>query len=541
MWGLDRGFEILTWWRVLILARELSTKRVVMINSVVIVGGGTAGWMTAAYLSASFGTNVSITLIESERMSRIGVGEATFSTVRHFFDYLGLDEVEWLPRCAGSYKLGIKFDNWRGDGTYFYHPFERLRTVDGFTLADWWLAGVDKPNAFDRSCFVATALCEAQRSPRMLDGGLFASNLEGDLGRSTLEEQRAQFPYAYHFDADRVAEFLADYAVARGVRRIIDDVVEVRQDQQGWIDSILSRQHGEISGALYVDCTGFRGLLINQTLCEPFESFQDTLPNNRAVALRVPRENVTDVDPYTTATAAEAGWIWTIPLFKRNGHGYVYCDEYITPDQAETTLRGLVAPGRDDLEANHIRMRIGRNRNSWVRNCVAIGLSSAFVEPLESTGIFFIQHAVEQLVKHFPDSSWNAQLIEDYNRRVADAVDGVKEFLALHYFAAAREDNAYWRDAKHRKMPDGLRARLNTATVQLLDEETIYRPYHGFESYSWNTMLIGLGAGPEHPRPVLRHLDKTAAQRTFLQVKREAAEIVQRLPGCHQYLVGING
>lgn len=180
MWGLDRGFEILTWWRVLILARELSTKRVVMINSVVIVGGGTAGWMTAAYLSASFGTNVSITLIESERMSRIGVGEATFSTVRHFFDYLGLDEVEWLPRCAGSYKLGIKFDNWRGDGTYFYHPFERLRTVDGFTLADWWLAGVDKPNAFDRSCFVATALCEAQRSPRMLDGGLFVSNLEGE-------------------------------------------------------------------------------------------------------------------------------------------------------------------------------------------------------------------------------------------------------------------------------------------------------------------------------------------------------------------------
>lgn len=167
-------------------------------------------------------------------------------------------------------------------------------------------------------------------------------------------------------------------------------------------------------------------MLINETLEEPFESFQDVLPNNRAVALRVPQDNqaTTGMNPYTTATAMDAGWIWNIPLFGRNGNGYVYSDEFCSPEEAERTLRNHVAPGRDDLEANHIRMRIGRNRRSWVNNCVAIGLSSAFVEPLESTGIFFIQHGIEQLVKNFPDEHWDPALADDYNNRVAEVLTG---------------------------------------------------------------------------------------------------------------------
>jgi tryptophan halogenase len=469
------------------------------------------------------------------------VGEATFSTIRHFFDYLGLDEAEWLPGCAGSYKLGIKFENWRGNGEYFYHPFERLQNVEGFSLADWWLAGLTAPTAFDESCFLAHTLCEAKRSPRMPDGSLFASNLDDSLGRSTLQEQRAQFPYAYHFDADRVAEYLCQYAVTRGVHRVLDDVVNIEQDRRGWISGIVSRHHGRLSGDLYIDCTGFTGLLINKTLNEPFESFQDMLPNNHAVALRVPRENIVDIPPYTTATAMEAGWIWTIPLYERNGHGYVYSDAYITPTEAEKTLRDFVAPDHDDLEANHIRMRIGRNRNSWVRNCVAIGLSSAFVEPLESTGIFFIQHAIEQLVKYFPGPDWDANLVASYNRRIAEAVDGVKEFLVLHYVAAARCDNNYWRDAKERVIPQGLQARLDMAAAHLLDAETIYPRYHGFETYSWNTMLLGLGGGPRQARPALRHLDPSNARKAFAEVAREAREMTKQLPSCYEYLASING
>jgi tryptophan halogenase len=496
--------------------------------------------MSATYLKAAFGDRVDVTLIESEQVSRIGVGEATFSTVRHFFDYLGLDEAEWLPKCAGSYKLGIRFENWRKPGEHFYHPFERLRGADGFSLAEWWLELGDRSQPFDRSCFITTALCDAKRSPRMLDGSLFASNLDGSLGKSTLDDQRAQFPYAYHFDADAVARFLCEYGKERGVRHVVDNVTEVGQDNRGWISEVRTEHHGAITGDLYVDCTGFRGILINKTLDTKFQSFEDVLPNNRAVALRVPREDATDMDPYTTATAMNAGWAWTIPLFRRNGNGYVYSDQFITPDQAEQELREKVAPGRDDLTANHIRMRIGRNENSWVHNCVAIGLSSAFVEPLESTGIFFIQHAVEQLVKHFPDQGFDQRMIAAYNRRINNAVDGVKEFLVLHYRSADREDTAYWKAAKTRPMPEGLQAKLDLAESHLLDEETIFPYYHGFESYSWNTMNLGLGRIPLTARPALRHLDPTNALAEFAKLRAEADEMVATLPSCYEYLASLN-
>ncbi|TKK87209.1 tryptophan 7-halogenase [Herbidospora galbida] len=511
-----------------------------MIRSVAIVGGGTAGWMTATYLKAAFGDRIDVTVVESAQVSRIGVGEATFSTVRHFFDYLGLDEAEWLPKCAGGYKLGIRFENWSAPGEYFYHPFERLRVVDGFSLADWWLEHGDRSQPFDRQCFVTTALCEAKRAPRMLDGSLFAAGLDGSLGRSTLAEQRAQFPYAYHFDADRVAGFLAEYGVARGVRHVVDDVEHVAQDERGWISHIVTKERGELTADLFVDCTGFRGLLINQTMGAEFMSFQDVLPNNRAVALRVPRDEATDMNPYTTAYAAGAGWIWTIPLFGRNGNGYVYSDQFISPEDAERELRAHVAPGRDDLPANHIRMRIGRNRDAWIGNCVAIGLSGAFVEPLESTGIFFIQYAIEQLVKYFPDERWDETQRREWNTRMANAVDGVKEFLVLHYKSARREDTPYWKEAKVRQMPGSLAARLDLARSQLLDEETIYPNYHGFETYSWNTMNLGLGNVPAHPRPALRHMDPTQALAEFAQVKADADAMVAALPSCYDYLASIN-
>jgi glycine/D-amino acid oxidase-like deaminating enzyme len=511
-----------------------------MIRSVVIVGGGTAGWMTATYLKAAFGDRVEVTLVESDQVGRIGVGEATFSTVRHFFDYLGLDEADWLPKCAGGYKLGIRFENWSRPGEHFYHPFERLRVVDGFSMADWWLALGDTGQPFDRSCFITSALCEAKRSPRMLDGSLFVSGLDSPLGRSTLQEQRAQFPYAYHFDADAVARYLAGYGTERGVRRVIDNVVEVGQDERGWISHVRTAEHGDLTGDLFVDCTGFRGLLINQTLGARFQSFQDVLPNNRAVALRVPRDEATEMSPYTTATAMNAGWLWTIPLFRRNGNGYVYSDEFISPEEAERELRAAVAPGRDDLDANHIRMRIGRNDEAWVNNCVAIGLSAAFVEPLESTGIFFIQHAVEQLVKYFPDNGFDPVLVRQYNTRMARAVDGVKEFLVLHYKCAQRDDTPYWKEAKTRAMPDGLRERLEVASSHLLDDATIYPYYHGFESYSWITMSLGLGHRPAGARPALRHLDPAAARAEFDRLRMEAAEMVAALPSCYEYLASIN-
>jgi flavin-dependent dehydrogenase len=513
------------------------------VKSVVIVGGGTAGWMTATYLQAAFGDRVSITLVESDRVSTIGVGEATFSTVRHFFDYLGLAEQDWMPHCSASYKLAIKFENWRCPGHYFYHPFERLRTADGFSLADWWLLEGKRheQDRFDLDCFITPYLCEAQRSPRKLGGELFAADLDGRLGRSTLEDQRAQFPYAYHFDAGQLALFLARFGTERGIRHVVDDVVGVGQDHRGWIRHVATKDHGELRGDLFIDCTGFRGLLINQTLGERFMSFEDVLPNNRAVALRVPREDPElGMDPYTTATAMGAGWIWTIPLYRRNGTGYVYSDRFCEPEEAERALREFAAPGRDDLPANHIRMRIGRNERSWVSNCVAIGLSSGFVEPLESTGIFFIQHGIEQLVKHFPNAGWDQALTDRYNARVGHVIDGVKEFLVLHYRSARRDDTPYWKEAKVRPIPEALAEKLELAMSMLLDESSIPAQYHGFEVYSWNTMLMGLGAEPARPRPALGLIDPARARGEFAAVRRAADRLVAELPSCREYLASIH-
>ncbi|WP_336211899.1 tryptophan halogenase family protein [Nonomuraea sp. LPB2021202275-12-8] len=502
-----------------------------MIRNVVIVGGGTAGWMTATYLNRAFGDSVTVTVVESAQVPTIGVGEATFSTIRHFFSYLGVEERDWMPECAGSYKLAIKFENWREPGTHFYHPFERLPVLGDFDLADWWLHLDGKVAEFDRRCLVIPAICDAQRAPRRLDGSLLTGTLE----------QGTQFPYAYHFDAALLARYLTRLGTARGVQHVLDHVTDVKQDERGWISHLVTGEHGEIRGDLFIDCTGFRGLLINKVLGEEFLSFEDVLPNNRAVALRVPRDMAKHgIDPYTTATAMDSGWIWTIPLFGRVGTGYVYSDRFCSPEDAEATLRAFAAPGMPELEANHIRMRIGRNRRSWVRNCVAIGLSSGFVEPLESTGIFFIQHGVEQLVKCFPDATWDQGLADAYNARVAGVMDGVREFLVLHYRAAARDDTPYWKAAKTRAVPSGLERRLEAWRSMLPDPAGIHPHFHGFEPYSWRVMLIGLGAQPAAPLPALAHADPGAALAALDDIPRRARQLMEELPSCHAYLKQLN-
>lgn len=517
-----------------------------MVKKVVIVGGGTAGWMTATYLRAAFGDRISITLIESASIATIGVGEATFSTIRYFFDYLGLEEHEWMPACNATYKLGIKFENWRARGHVFYEPFEHFPVFSGFTLAEWWLKAGQTPY-FDRDCFIHATLSDAMRSPRYMDGKIFATeelaaHLTDDIidparQRATLSEEKTQYPYAYQFDAAMLAEFLKKIGIEQGVRHVVDNVARCELDERGWISHLVTERNGDLRGDLYIDCTGFRGMLINGVLEEPFISFQESLPNDRAVALRVPTDMERDgLPPYTTATAMDAGWIWTIPLYGRNGTGYVYASEFCTPEDAEQTLRDFCGPAAKDLEANHIRMRVGRNRNSWVKNCVAVGLSSAFVEPLESTGIFFIQHAIELLVKYFPATTWDQALVDQYNRSIAHVLDGVREFLVLHYCGAGRNDTPYWRAAKEREVPDGLKERMAQWAFGLPSAETIYPYYHGFEPYNWVVLLMGLGGVPVRYRPALDLLDPKAAQAEFDVIKRESRRLATELPSHYEYL-----
>ncbi len=511
------------------------------LKNVVIVGGGTAGWMTASYLKASFTDQINVTLIESADIGTIGVGEATFSDIRHFFEFLRLEEHEWMPECNATYKLAVRFQDWRQPGHHFYHPFEQLRSVDGFPLTDWWLQ-YPTTNRFDKDCFVMASLCDTGRSPRYLDGSLIDQDFierehTDETARSTIAEyQGAQFPYAYHFEARLLAKFLTGYATERGVRHVIDKVVDVRQDERGWITDVATAEHGRIAGDLFVDCTGFRGLLLNKALGEPFISYQDTLPNDSAVALQVPLDMDRDpIRPCTTATAQEAGWIWTIPLRSRIGTGYVYARDYCEPEQAERVLREFVGPAAADATANHIRMRIGRSERSWVANCVAVGLASGFVEPLESTGIFFIHHAIEQLVRYFPANDWDPQLRDMYNRSIAHVMDGVREFLCLHYRAAGRADNRYWRDAQTRAVPDALEERLRLWRTKVPEASTVYPQYHGLPPYSYNCILLGMGGLPVRPSPALTLANEKAALAEFQQIRQKASRLVQELPTQNEY------
>jgi tryptophan halogenase len=514
-----------------------------MTVSVVIVGGGSAGWMTAAYLRKALGEGVKISLIESPRIPTIGVGEATFSTVKLFFDFLGLQEHEWMPSCNATYKLAIKFENWTREGGYFYHPFQRYESVDGFNLGEWWLRLLRSEEAFDRACFTVTALCDNNRSPRHFDGRVYDEKLqnyfsnEHIIKRNVLLDHVVQFPYGYHFDAGLLAQFLKNFAKQHGVHEISDDVVNVVRREDGGISHLELAECGEVRADLFIDCTGFRALLIGKTLEEPFISFQDSLLCDSAVALQVPADIHTQgIEPYTTATAMSAGWVWKTPLYGRNGTGYVYSSQFISKEDAEKELRKYLGPISDNRNANHIKMRIGRSRNSWVKNCVAVGLSSGFVEPLESTGIFFIQHSIEELVRHFPNREINEGMIGSYNQSVANCIDGVRDFLILHYRAGNRDDTEFWRANKNTLVPEKLAGQLDLWKTTLPNVRNINTAYHGFESYSYSVMLLGLGYIPESNLPVLDHMPTQNARREFDALKTKANQLIKDLPSHYEYL-----
>ncbi|SDI11901.1 tryptophan halogenase [Actinokineospora alba] len=514
-------------------------------KSVVIVGGGTAGWMTAAYLKAAFGDRIDVTVVESAHIGSIGVGEATFSDIRHFFEFLRLEESDWMPACNATYKLGVRFEDWREPGHHFYHPFEQLGSVDGFPLSDWWLR-MPQSSRFDRDCFVMAALCDAERSPRYADGtplaqGVFENVGGGQSARSNIAEyQGAQFPYAYHFEAHLLAKFLTKYGTDRGVKHITDNVVDVALDEQGFVSHVDTAENGRLSGDLYIDCTGFRALLLKQALGEPFVSFQDTLPNNSAVALQVPMDMERKaIRPCTTATAQDAGWIWTIPLISRIGTGYVYADEYLSAEDAEKTLREFVGPEAADIPANHIKMRIGRSERSWVKNVVGIGLAAGFVEPLESTGIFFIHHAIEQIVRYFPGGRDDDVRRDAFNRSIEHVMEGVREFLCLHYVGAKRADNQYWKDTKTRKIPDALAERIEIWKHKVPDSESVYPYYHGLPPYSYNCILLGAGGIEVKHSPALDLADPTAAQVEFDRIRLKADKLVQELPSQNEFFAAM--
>ena len=433
------------------------------ITNITIVGGGTAGWIAAAYLNQRLqwgptaNSNVKITLIELPNIGTVGVGEATVPTLKATMKMLGISEAEFMQRCDATFKLGILFDrfntNDKGELIGYVHPFTGGLTIKGhnpgYSFKRYGLPDKENYNDQDfvRTISMAREAYEHNQGPRALNGPSYGGALQ----------------YAYHIDAGKLAEFLKEICIKRGVKHLRDNVVDVKLDDRGFIQSLQLQENGEWPIELAVDCAGFRGLLINQVMKEPFESYGDYLLNDRAIALQVtyPKDN-NKIPSLTLSKAMSSGWVWDIPLQNRRGTGYVFCSKFISDDEALAEFKRDHLQGVDFLiEPYVLKMRVGRNRRSWVKNCVALGLSSGFLEPLESTSIMSIELQARWLVSSLPSTDFEEPLAEQYNNATAKLYDEIRDFLGMHFDLNDRQDTPFWKATAHEaKRSDALKHHL---------------------------------------------------------------------------------
>jgi len=455
------------------------------ITRIVIVGGGTAGWMTAAALSALVkAPGLSIRLVESAEIGTVGVGEATIPHIRNFNAKLGLDEDEFMRRTQATFKLGIEFRNWGRIGDSYIHPFGAYgRPLGGIGFHHHWLR-LHRAGAAGRLDDYSLPVVAAEL-------GRFAR--PDDNPRSLL----STFSYAFQFDAGLYAAFLRSQAEARGVVRSEGKVVDVAlQGETGRIESIQLENGERMEGDLFIDCSGFRGLLIEQALKTGYEDWTQWLPCDRAAA--VPCDTVEPSIPYTRATALDSGWAWRIPLQHRVGNGYVYSSGFIDDDRAVASILDQLE-GPRQAEPRLLRFVTGRRRKQWVGNCVAIGLSSGFLEPLESTSIHLIQVAITNLLELFPDTGWDPADADEFNRVMDLEYERIRDFLVLHYHATERDDSPFWDHCRTMRIPDSLAYKM-----QLFRERGVVVKYKEglFLEASWIAVYLGQRITPERYDPL---------------------------------------
>ncbi len=458
------------------------------IRRIVIVGGGTAGWMTALIFARSLEQAATeITLVESPAVGIIGVGEGSTPWLRGFFDSLDIEEAEWMPACHATYKCGITFANWStkpGFESYF-HPFASM--LDNLTMtqfvrnADARIGGADVIAHPDRF-FIATRLARAQLAPKP------AANFPFDIW------------HGYHFDAVLLGQFLQKKALARGVNYRCLHVTHANLDERGSIASIGTREGETIAADLFVDCTGFAGLLIREALKTPFVSFAENLFNDAAVAMPTPIES--KIPSETVSTALRHGWAWRIPLTSRFGNGYVYSTQFCTPDEAERELREHLGLLDSDTPARHLRMKIGRVTHHWHKNCLAVGLSQGFIEPLEATALLFIQQTAETFIEFLAKGDLGEAAQQRFNQLVNDHFEGTRDYIVTHYKTNSRTDTDYWRaNAANRNLSDPLKQLLSL----WMSGRGIGPPVRdqklgkGYPVFSWYSIMAGMGIFPDAP------------------------------------------
>ena len=431
------------------------------IQKVLIVGGGTAGWLTAAYLARVLGAasadSVRITLVESKEIGIVGVGEASFPSIRHTLALLGIDEARFMRECNATFKQGIHFADWvRPPGTpgrdHYFHPFSLpSQKPGGPELLPYWLqgaAGAGVPLA--EAVTMQKRIVDASRGPKRMTDGNFVGAMN----------------YAYHFDTVRLGALLGEHARSLGVGHVLATVERVELDADGAIASVVTREAGALSADLYIDCTGFRATLIGQALGSPFRNINDVLFNDRAIAMEAPYASPdAPIPPYTKASAQEAGWIWDIGLQQRRGVGYVYSSRYTDDTRAEQVLRSYVGktsgPAVEGLSPRFLKLNVGHRDAQWVKNCVGVGLSGGFIEPLESSGIALIEMAAYLIGQLFPFNGDTAPLAKLFNNQMTTRYARIIDFIKLHYCLTQRTDTPFWIDnADSRSIPESLNDRL---------------------------------------------------------------------------------
>lgn len=490
---------------------------------VCILGGGTAGWMSAVALSVKLKNIVkSVTLIESEALGTVGVGEATLPHIRLFNQTVGIQESAFMRETEATYKLGIEFCDWGKIGQRYIHPFGDFgQEIDGVPFYQHWLKMKSLGGEEDIGAYAfGAASARKNRFKMPVDG--------------TSEIQK-KFGYAYQFDSSLYAKYLRKFAESKGVLRVEGKVVSTHVDQKnGNVRSVTLDNGQQIAAEFFIDCSGFKGVLIEQTLKSGYQDWSSWLPCNKAVA--VPCENVGNLTPYTRATAKTAGWQWRIPLQHRTGNGYVYWDEFITNDQAiHQLLENLDGPALS--EPKQLFFKTGRRNHFWKNNVVAIGLSSGFLEPLESTSIHLIQQGITNLIELFPVTA-NTQLdAKEYNDRMALEYERIRDFLLLHYVATQRKDSEMWRFFSSMKLPNSLQEKIDLwvhrAYVQSYE-------FGAFLPASWIAVLVGQNVQPKNYDP---RVDNTLFSKTsalLYAMKNEIDRGVYASKTHYDYIKSVN-
>jgi tryptophan halogenase len=476
------------------------------IKKVVIAGGGTAGWMAAASISKLIGKNLDITLIESDQIPTVGVGEATIPSLLILHQLLKIKEEEFVAAVHGTFKLGISFENWRNVNEDYIHSF-------GYTGKDCWAAG-----------FQHFWLKGRQEGISKEFGQYCPELVAAKQGKFAVLPNLA-INYAYHIDAGRYATFLRKIAEDNGVTRTEGTIKDVTtSDQNGYIESVTLASGQVIEGDLFIDCTGFRGLLIEQTLHTGYDDWSHFLPCDRAVAVQT--ESVGPPIPYTRSIARESGWQWRIPLQSRVGNGLVFCSRYMSDDEAIQTILDNVE-GKTINEPRVIPFRAGQRRRHWNKNCVAVGLSSGFIEPLESTSIHLIQRSVTRLMQIFPYAGIREAEINEFNTQMDFEIQNIRDFIVLHYHVTNREDTRFWRHCRNMKIPESLQHRID------LFKETgrVFKvPHELFGENSWIQVMLGQGLMPEQYHPIVDEMTDEELRHFLHGAEASVAKLVSRLP-----------